>query len=351
SQFFIKLEKGTSLSSLETQLLMLHDKVVENDAEGSDYAGWFHAQPLTELHFDKNLGIFDNSRSVAHMPALQSLVIIALLLLLIASVNFINLSTAQATRRAKEIGVRKVMGGSRKVLILQFLSESTLLSLMAVILAIPVAEVALIFFHEFIPKGVTLDFSNLSTVIFLISMVIVVGLISGLYPAFVISAYQPVKALKDKVYSGSRSALAVNLRKGLTIFQFTFSQALIACAVVVSLQIGFMLKKELGFEKDAIVYFNTPWFEQASKRDILVNELSQLAEIQSISVHQAPPATKGYSTNTLIYKTDAGETKENVHRKVGDVDYIPFYGLELLAGRNFIPSDSARELVINETYA
>jgi putative ABC transport system permease protein len=351
SQFFIKLEKGTLLSSVEAQLHTMHNEAVGHNSNNNDYVGWFLAQPLRELHFNKNLGIFDQSRSVAHMPTLRSLIFIALLLLLIASVNFVNLSTAQATRRAKEIGLRKVMGGSRKMLVFQFLSESTLLSLIAVILALPIAELALIYFHEFIPKGVTLTYGDFSTISFLLCMVVVVGLISGLYPAFVISAYQPVRALKDKVYSGSSSALSVALRKGLTIFQFTFSQTLIACAIVVTLQIGYMLKKELGFEKEAIVYFNTPWFEQASKKDVLVNELNQLAEIKAVSVHQSPPATKGYMTNTLTYKTEEGETKENVHRKVGDADYIPFYGLQFMAGRNYIPSDSARELVVNETYA
>lgn len=349
SQFFIKLEKGVTLSNLEPQLETMHEKALEFNPENNDYTGWFRLQPLSQLHFDKDLGIFDNStRTAAHMPTLRSLIIIAMMLLLIASVNFINLSTAQATRRAKEIGVRKVMGGSRKALIFQFLSESTFLSLLAVILALPLSEMALVFFHEFIPKGLALNILDFDTIVFLLAMVFIVGMVSGLYPAFVISSYQPVKALKDKVYSGSRSTLSVFLRKSLTIFQFTFSQALIACAIVVTLQIGFMMNKELGFDKEAIVYFHTPWFEGKSKRDVLLNELNKLSALKEVSLHDSPPATKGYNTNTLIYKYDGGEYKHNVHRKVGDIDYISFYGLQLLSGRNF---ETADELVINETYA
>ncbi len=350
SQFFIKLEPQITLRALEPQLTILHEKVVEQNPD-SDYSGWFRLQPLSDLHFNKELGIFDHGRSPAHLPTLNSLVVIVIMLLLIASINFINLSTAQATRRAKEIGVRKVMGGSRKMLVLQFLSESTLLSLVAVLLALPLCEMALLFFSEFIPEGVKLDLMNLNTLVFLFAMVLIVGIISGLYPAMVISGYQPVKALKDRVYSGSGNSLSIWLRKGLTVFQFSFSQVLITLALVITLQIGFILERDLGFEKDAIVYFNTPWWDSRDKRDVLVNELNQYSEFMSLSVHQSPPATRGFHTTTITYKADDGELKNNVHRKTGDTDYLSFYGLPLVTGRNFIASDSAREIIINETYA
>ncbi len=349
TQFFIKLEKGTNKADIEAQIPNIH-KTSEERNPNNDYRATFKLQPLSDLHFNKDLGIFDNSRAVANKPTLKGLIIVAILILLIASVNFINLSTAQATKRAKEIGLRKIMGGSRGMLIFQYLSESILICFIAVLVSLPLSEMALTYFNEFIPKGVTLYVFEINTFIFLTLLTFVVGTLAGFYPAMVISSFQPVKALKEKIYGTDHNNLSVYLRKGLTVFQFSFAQILIACAIIISLQISYMMKKDLGFEKDAIVYFYTPWWENLSKRDAMVNGLQQIAEVQTISVHQSPPAVQGTNTSTVIYKGENGEVKHNVHRRTGDVHFIPLYNIQLLAGRNFNPVDSIKEVIINETY-
>jgi putative ABC transport system permease protein len=350
NQLFIKVTKGTSLASIEAQLKKVDEAYKEKNKD-SDWFLDYKLQPLSDLHFNGTLGIFDNSRPAAHKPTLTTLTIIAVLLLLIAAINFINLETAQAVKRAREVGVRKVLGSTRLQLIGHFLGQSMMLTVFAVLLSLPLSEISLVFFSDFVPAGVTLNIFNTSTILFLMFITLMVGVLSGMYPAFVLSSFLPALALKNQAHiNGVRSGSGY-LRKGLIVFQFAFAQLLIIGTFVILSQVNFMLNKDLGFKKDAIINLSVHWREPEHKRLLLKEELKKLKEVEILSFCNSAPSENGFSSTVLSYKKEGKEEiKTNVYRKFGDENYLPLYGIELLAGRNLLPSDSMREVLVNETY-
>jgi predicted permease len=344
SQVFVKATPGTTLLQLQEQLPQL-SKIynAKNDFAKND----FNVQPLSDLHFDVETGIFDFSRDAAHMPTLLALIGVAIMLLVIGAINFINLETAQAMRRAKEVGVRKALGSSRSRLIAQFLCESLLLTLAAIVLALPLAELGLTYFSELIPVGVTFDFVWLAP--FLLFVIFFIGILASAYPAFFLSSFLPVMALKNQAAISSSQPQISLLRKSLIVFQFTFAQVLIIGTLMVGRQIQYMLSKDLGFRRDAVIYFHAPWWQDQKKIALLKTKLETLPEIKEMSLSASPPSANGWSSSSAEHESDKGKIRINAFRKFGDVNYLKFYGIELIAGRNVMRSDTLRELVINET--
>lgn len=349
-QVFVKLAPGITTEAFEKQLEVAEAIQAEADEDDSWVVN-FHLQPLSDLHFNSELSIFNSSRSPAHLPTLYGLIFIAILLLVIAGINFVNLETAQAVRRAREVGVRKVLGGTRRELMLQFIGETFILTLIAVVLSVQLAELGLTYFEEFIPDGVELTLLDPVTLGFLILLTVVVAVLAGAYPAFVLSNFQPIRVLKEQVVSMRGDTFSANLRRGLIVFQFVIAQALIFGAFIAGRQLYFMIDKDMGFKKDEIVYFYSPWRAQEDKREVLKEELKRLPEVTLVSRHESPPARRGYSTSIMGYRRNGEKQKFNVHRKFGDTAFIHLYELDLLAGRNLLPADSVTELVINETFA
>ncbi len=351
SQLFVKLDNSTTLQKLESQLTKANAKY--NEHEGNKNEAFkidYRLQPLSDLHFNSTLGIFDGSRPAAHKSTLSTLTIVAILLLLIAAINFINLETAQAVKRAKEVGVRKVLGSSRFQLMSHFLAQSILLTFFAVLLSLPLAELGLRFFHDFVPPGVTLQLTDIYTLVFLVGIVFAVGILAGLYPAFFLSSFLPALALKNQAHINSSQTRTTYLRKALIVFQFSFAQALIIGTLVLISQINFMLTKDLGFNKDSIIHFNTLWFENESKRVVLKTELERIPEVAELSMCSSSPSDFGYSSMVLDFKSGKEEIHTNVYRKFGDENYIPLYDIKIIAGRNLLPTDSMREIIVNESY-
>jgi putative ABC transport system permease protein len=347
---FIKLSEGTTFDKIQSQMPLLMDRYKASQKEpNSDWIVTYKLQPLSELHYNADLGTFDNGRQTANFGTLRVLAIAAAMLLLIAAINFINLETAQAVRRSKEVGLRKTMGGTQTSLVRLFLMESGMLATVSVLIALPMAELALMVFEEFLPKGVSLNLTDPFTVLFLILIIAVVAVLSGLYPAFVLASYQPAQALKNQIAKG-RNAGSALLRRVLTIFQFSFSQALIIGTLIVSWQIQFMLDKDMGFDKEAIVNISTPWWLKDNRPEVLRTELSRLPEIAAISRNSSPPAQSGYSTSTLSLLENGTERPLSVHQKSGDTTYFTLFKIPLVAGRVLQASDSALEFMVNETY-
>ncbi len=346
SQAFIKLTNGTSEANINKQLVKFLDKNLDKKDEWNAGRS-LSLQPLTDVHFNSDLS--DNFSRQAHLLTLYALVGIALFLLLIAAINFINLSTAQSIMRVKEIGVRKVLGSSRKSLIFQFLSETFVITSVSVLLSVLFVEPILWAFADFVPRELTFNVFDPQILGFLVLITIITSILSGLYPAWVISSYTPVASLKNQVSNGqTRTAF---LRKALITFQFTASQVFILGTIIVATQSKFMLNKDMGFKKYAIINFYTNWDEiENGKRDVFMNKLKQMPEIEMISFGDTP-AKNGYSTNRITYKDGKNEIKMDVHQRRVDENYIPLYGLKIVAGRNITTSDTAREFVINETYA
>jgi putative ABC transport system permease protein len=350
SQCFIKLSKGTPLAHIKGQIPLLVKKRLESLKEPDGPSDTeFKLQPLSDLHYSLSLGTFDGGRPTANLNTLYALIITALLLLCIAAINFINLETAQTARRSKEVGLRKTMGGTQAGLVKHFLLESSILVAISLLFALPLAELSIAYFNEFLPKGVALNLMDSSTIIFLLITLIVVVLLSGLYPAFVLSSCQPAQALKTQLASG-RNAGSAFLRKVLTVFQFSFSQALIIATLIVGWQINFMFNKGMGFEKDAIVTFKAPWWVEGNRSEVFQNELQQLAEVALVTRHNLTPASSNSHSSDLTLLEGETERPLNLQRRTGDTTYLSFYKIPLIAGRMVQASDSAREYLVNEAY-
>jgi predicted permease len=345
SQLVIKLSKGTDYKTIDSKLPALLKKYEKEKMIG--FKRNFRLQALSNVHFNSDYG--GNNISVAHLPTLYGLMGIAGFLLLIAAINFINLATAQSAQRAKEIGVRKVMGSTQLNLIFQFLTEALLLSILATVFSLLLAEPMLWLFSDFMVDEVKNQLFSFNVIGFLVVIIIITALLSGLYPAWVLSALLPVASLKNQTsYKGSRKS---NLRKGLIIFQFAFAQVFIIGTIVVSWQIQYLLNQDMGFKKDAVISIDTPWYDESNNKVVLMEKLKQIPEIKMTSLSQSTPAHQNNSTTTLHYRDGKKDVEHNVHRKSGDENYLKLYEIKLLAGRNIQNSDTIRELMINEVYA
>ena len=350
-QLFVRLTPGNTAARMGPLLDRMWKKYNPPNPEDKG-TGKFNIllQPLSDLHFNTDYGVFDESRQ-AHKPTLYGLLAVAGFLLLLACINFINLSTAQASQRAKEIGIRKTMGSHRGQLTLQFLSETFLLTILATMLSIALSPLLIKVFSDFIPEE--FHFNPLRQpliLVFLLLLIVVVSLLAGFYPALVMSAFRPVLVLKNQAFSGSGKTRGAWLRKTLTVSQFVIAQVFIIGTLLVTKQISFALNKDLGFRRQAVVYFHTNYNEPPIKRDRLVEKLHDLPGIAMISVASDPPTTNGMWTSTMTYNDGKKDIIQNVQWKVADTNYIKMFRLRLLAGNAISQSDTTNSVVINETY-
>ncbi|MBX2964565.1 MAG: ABC transporter permease [Cyclobacteriaceae bacterium] len=306
-------------------------------------------QPLKDLHFDTALSIFAYvARAPVKKSTIETLIVLALALLIIAVINFINLETAQASKRAKEVGVRKVLGSSRWNLIRYFLIESFILTFISLLFSVCLALLAFDVFKEFIPQGVILNLSSPGFLLFLFVLLICVPILAGVYPAFVLSSYQPAHALKNTIrHQSVRPSL---FRKGLTVFQFFFSQVLIIVTMIVGLQIRYMLNKDLGFTTKGIITFHAPSQENAMKKLVMRNRLTQIEGVEMVSVQSQPPSGADGTSSILLAFEEKGDLEYWINVKYGDENYLNLYDVRLIAGNNFIQSDSANGYIVNEAY-
>jgi len=350
-QLFVRLTPGNTAARIDTQLNRIWKKNnPPNPQDHSNHTMSVLLQPLSDLHFNTDYGVFDESRQ-AHKPTLYGLLAVAGFLLLLACINFINLSTAQASQRAKEIGIRKTMGSHRRQLTIQFLSETFLLTILATLLSIALTPLLLKVFADFIPEDFHFDLWRQPLVLlFLIVLVLVVSLLAGFYPALVMSAFRPAVVLKNQAFAGSGKTRGAWLRKILTVSQFVIAQVFLIGTLLVTKQISFALSKDLGFRRDAIAYFYTNYNEPTLKRDLLVEKLHELPGIAMISVASNPPAANGTWTSTMTYNDGKKDIIQNVEWKVADSNYFRMFRLHMLAGSTIPQSDTTDAVVINTTY-
>jgi predicted permease len=310
----------------------------------------FLLQSLSEIHFDERFGNYRYNTIPRTM--LVALSVIALFLVLTACINFINLSTAEAIKRSKEVGIRKTLGGTRGQLVGQFLGETTLLTVIAMVLSLGLGQLALSFLNPFIEQTLALNLaSDIHLWIFLVSVTLSVSLLSGLYPAFVVSGYNPALALKNLISNKNSSGYA--LRRALVVTQFFISQFFIIGTIVLIRQMNFIQQKDLGFSQEAIVSFPIPEHETpgggtdgVSKMHTLKNEISALAGVEHVSLNSAPPASGRVSGTGFMFE---GRTEPvGTQVKQVDGDYLSVFGLKLIAGENIADQDTATGYLVNE---
>jgi len=339
---FLELSPGVTPSQVERQLPGILKKYRMH--RSGDTAQLF-LQPLKDLHFDATYG--DSFSRKAHLPTLYGLMGIAGFILLLAAINFINLSTAQSLQRTKEIGIRKVLGSQRKDIALQFLGETLLLTLLALVLSVAITPLVLSLLHDYFPPGVHLD-PDTTTLGFLALITLLTALLAGWYPARVISRLLPVLSLKGQ----ATKTVTPNrfLHRGLIVFQFTISLAFIMCTVIVARQLHYVLNKDLGFDKDAILTLRTAGGYPVASREALANKIRELPGVAQVVRHTETPEAQGHPGTSLTYKGPK-EHEIDASFELSDTGYLSLFGIKLVAGRNLFAADSVRELLINETAA
>jgi len=353
SQLFIKLKKGTRPGQVNAQFAGLRKKYLDKkDQERDDTK--HRLQSINDIHFNADYGSFDNGRQ-AHKPTLYGLFAVALFLLLLGCINFINLTTAQSAQRAKEVGIRKTLGSGKRELIFQFLSETFLLTLIATILSIAILPWLLKVFSDFIPPEINFNSINQPHVwIFLLLLVLVMTAFSGFYPAMVLTKFKPVTVLKNQLHEGTAKSRKAWLRKSLTVTQFVIAQFLVIATLVVSKQINFSLNKELGYKKDAIVYFRTEWNFFSDKPDnrrfALLEKIKQMPEVEKVSLSSNSPAHQGASSTTMKVDNGKKEVELMTETMMADPLYFDIYKLKLVAGKLPAQSDTLKEYLVNESF-
>lgn len=334
---FTKLSEKTNLSAINAQL----EKITKSHEREIKLIPLL--EPISKIHFNRN--IIENTIRTAHLPTLYTLMGIAAFILLLAIFNFINLSTAQAIQRAKEVSVRKVIGGSKLTLSLQFLIETLLLATISTFIAVILVEPILIEFRSFIPPGVSFHFFQPSTIIFCATLIGVTTLLSGFYPALVLSSYRPALNLRGV---GNQSTNEKGLlRKGLIAFQFSVSLLFIIGSLVISKQLKYTREKDLGFTADAIITVTTPWGSTMDKIATFNERVKLIPGVSNVALQWVPPMVLNGRGRSIKFKS-TDEKSVGVVQIAGNEEFIPLYEIKLVAGRNLLHADSIKEFVINQ---
>ncbi|NQZ75103.1 MAG: FtsX-like permease family protein [Ekhidna sp.] len=288
-------------------------------------------------------GVVDGGR----IDYVRIMIIVAIFILVIASINFMNLTTARSGRRSKEIGLRKVMGAQKSSIGLQFFLESLLLSIASMVVSVFFVWLLIPYFSDLEMKELAIDFRNQLTWIYFAGVSLVVGILSGIYPAVLLPTFNIVKSLRGSLVQSSATAL---FRKGLVVFQFTISTLLIIGTAVIYSQLDFVLNKDLGLDKDNLVAISTDQ-SFGDRLETYKNELSQIPQVQDLSISSGNPLQYGRSTSSVKWEGMNNDSYE-INIMVTDEHFVSTMGMDVLQGRDFMDQklDSTNYL-INEVMA
>jgi len=340
-QELVKLPVGVKPRQIDTQFPAFVKKYFAGTNPGSQV----QLQPFTGIHFHQEYGGQGNK---ADLRVLYILSAVAVFILLIAAINFINLSTAQSIQRTKDIGILKVLGSGRGGILFQFLTETFILALLAVAIAVIAVQPLLGLFAAYIPHGVKFHFTDLTTWLFLAGIVIFTTLLAGFYPARLLSAFKPVASLKGE--SSNHAGNKGYLRKSLIVFQFTISLLFIIGTIAISNQISYMQNKDLGIKTSNIITLRWVFGSQPGKMKMLAEQLNRLPGVEQ-AITEGPPPVSGGHMGAPIRTHGPLEWSMDSFTYPGDEHFVPFYHMKIVAGRNLLHSDSAREYLVNETAA
>ncbi len=334
---FVVLPKNMSAQQFEGDLRIFVKKNTPAEYVNQGYI----LQPLNDIHYNSKFGTY--SGTTFSKELITALSLIGLFLLIIACINFVNLATAQAVNRSKEVGVRKVLGSSKKQLTVQFLNETFLITLISVIAAIWFAYLALPLLNNILHTTLAIRF-DLPVIAFLFSIIVVVGFLSGSYPAIILSGLNPITALKSK-FTGKTSS-GLSMRRVLVVLQFTIAQALIIGTLIVVSQMNFFRNTSMGFDKDAIVTVPIP---DRSNINALKTQLLKQAGIKNLSVSTFSPSDDSRWSSDFKFDNSIRATDFEADLKWADADYFKTYNLQFIAGGPYEQSDTVSGFVVNET--
>ena len=354
---FIKLIPATTAEDFRVPLQSILEKyllpwaqdvfpgiTMESFAASGNYYR-YHTMPLTDIHLHSN-----RQSEMSANSSIQNVYIlsfIALFLIVLASVNFMNLSTAHSLKRAKEVGVRKTLGSNKSDLVRQFLIESGLISFISLLLALVLTLAVLPFFNDLSGKSISVPVTDPFFWLILLLATVLLGLFSGSYPAFFMSRFMPVKTLKG---AGQNDVGGGGIRNTLVVFQFAISVFLIIATLVVFQQLNYIQGKDLGFAKDQVVLIEDT-FAAGNQVDTFKEEVVKLGQVKSATLSSFLP-TPSARSNSSFFKEGSREQENAIQMQIWNVDkdYIPTLNMELVAGRNFsreFATDSTA-IIINE---
>jgi len=353
NQCYFLLKEGVSISQVEKRMASFTDKYIGDDNYDKEL---FVIQPLSDMYFNEHYGTYAN-RSV-NKAGCTAMVIIGLFLIITGCINFINLSTAEAIKRSKEVGIRKTLGSSRFQLMSQFLGETALVTLISVLLSIGITQFVIGYLNTFMEIELSLDlFQNTSLILFLVLVFSIVSILSGIYPAFIMSGYKPALVMKND--TANRSSFGYFLRKGLVVFQFSISQLLIIGTITIIMQTNFFRSQELGFRQDAIVIVPLPEREEVkpaaedngSTMRTLKNEIIRMPGVESASLCNDAPSAGHVSGTGFILEGERDEQRKDTQVKTVDGNYIDLFALKLISGKGLADLDTITGYVVNRKFA
>ena len=346
------LKQDANPASVASQLSkMVHDHYTA--PAGTDYS--FSLQPLKDVHL-RSENIVDGARNSnvnaiakGSVTYIRIFSFIALFILLIAGINYMNLTTAGASSRLKEIGVRKTVGALQHNLIRQFLFESLLITVLAFLLSIAVVNLVLPAFNQFANKQLSLNLSSDYRIwLYAISFAIITGLLSGSYPALMLSRFRPVLLLKGMKIQNNGE---LSLRKGLVVFQFTVSVVMIIGTIVLFLQVNYLNNAQLGFNKDLLVVVDVNSGKARSNFEAVKTEMSRIPTVKNVSVTSRVPGEWKQITTLKIKSLGSADDAKLSYMIGADKDFLKTFEVKLANGRNFDTGADSSAIILNETAA
>jgi len=348
SHLYLEVSPGTDPVALEAKIKRISANYILEQETGSGYRQEYYLTPLRDIHLKSNFRAeFAPGGNEAYVYIFS---IIGIFILVIACINFMNLATARSVKRAKEVGVRKVVGAFKKHLVTQFLSESVFMAIVAMVLSVGLILLLLPALNAFSEKAMVFDpISDPKLALVLIGITLIVGVLAGSYPAMVLSSFRPTQTLKGSFQTSSKGAV---LRKGLVIVQFLISISLIICTMVVFDQLNFMRDMELGFQKERMIYIPTRYGQGTAETfEVLKDRLEQFPEVRGATLSSRVPGLD-MGNNVVRKGWDDSADWSDMRFLTVDYNFVEQYKVELIAGRSFDESfgtDEAEAFILNES--
>ncbi|CAA9476332.1 MAG: Acidobacterial duplicated orphan permease (function unknown) [uncultured Segetibacter sp.] len=345
---FLLLPKNTRGKQFNSQLDAFVNKYYPKELNGPEKKVTLAFQPLTDVHLNEDFNTYKGD-ALTHKE-LWSLALIGFFILFVACINFINLATAHSITRAKEIGVRKVIGSSRSQILKQFLNETFIITIIAVGLGCLVAKLCLPYIGNLMQKPLSLNILSSPIILaFLVILTLAVNMLAGFYPGVVLSRFNPIDAIKSKISTSNIGGISV--RRGLVVLQFVIAQFLIIGTVVVIKQMQFFRNKSMGFEKNALALLELPSDSSGvANYNYLKDQMLKIPGVQAAAMCLDAPASFTTNNNTFYFNNEVTRKDFSVNLHFADTGYLNTFQIKLLAGRVPYPSDTMRELLVNETF-
>lgn len=337
---YLELSEGMTSAQLEQ---LLQDFMVKYSGKERASFAKYELQPLSQLHYDSRVSNY-NKRQVSY-AMLSVLGVIGLLIVISACINFINMSTAQAIKRAKEIGVRKSLGVKKIQLVRQFLGETVFISFLSSIIGVVIAQFLFMMLEGILGYQLHVEvFTKVTELLFVIGLVIATGLISGFYPAMVMAGMNPIKALKNSLTTQNTSGL-LSMRRSLVVVQFVISQVLIVSTIVASRQMDYFLGNNAGFDKEAVLIARIPG-SPIEKMLVTKSIMEKVPGVDMVSLSVASPMAQFRVNNEIEHPSIGPDERVDGNLKTADEDYIDLFHLKLIAGRNLPEQKGTNDAVV-----